>query len=53
VAQGDYATESKLRARFKEWLGGLWTEKDARLDTMLPGTDRAATATASASETPP
>jgi 1-acyl-sn-glycerol-3-phosphate acyltransferase len=37
VAQGDYATDSKLRGRFKEWLGMLWTEKDARLDTMLPG----------------
>ena len=37
VAQGDYAEDSKLRARFKEWLGLLWAEKDARLDTMLPG----------------
>jgi hypothetical protein len=37
VAQGDYAEDSRLRARFKEWLGVLWTEKDARLDTMLPG----------------
>jgi 1-acyl-sn-glycerol-3-phosphate acyltransferase len=36
VAQGDYAEDSRLRARFKEWLGELWTEKDARLDTMLP-----------------
>jgi hypothetical protein len=37
VARGDYAEDSSLRARFKEWLGTLWTEKDARLDTMLPG----------------
>ena len=31
VAQGDYAADSRLRARFKEWLGALWTEKDARI----------------------
>jgi hypothetical protein len=37
VAQGDYAEDSRLRARFKEWLGVLWTEKDARLDRMLAG----------------
>ena len=37
VAQGDYAEDSRVRARFKEWLGALWTGKDARLDTMLPG----------------
>ena len=37
VAQGDYAEDSRLRARFKQWLGVLWTDKDARLDTMLPG----------------
>ena len=36
VAQGDYAEDSRLRARFKEWLGVLWCEKDSRLDTMLP-----------------
>jgi 1-acyl-sn-glycerol-3-phosphate acyltransferase len=53
VAQGDYAEDSRLRARFKEWLGVLWTEKDTRLDTMLPGGDRDAAATATATETPP
>ena len=37
VAQGDYAQDSRLRARFKEWLGVLWAEKDARLDAMSPG----------------
>ena len=37
VAQGGYAADSRLRARFKEWLGALWTEKDARLDRMLAG----------------
>jgi hypothetical protein len=37
VAQGDYAADSRLRARFKEWLGVLWADKDTRLDGMLSG----------------
>lgn len=36
TSQGDYAAESKFRARFKDWLATLWQEKDVRLDTMLP-----------------
>ena len=32
---GDYGADAKLRARYKEWLATLWSEKDARLDAML------------------
>jgi hypothetical protein len=32
---GDYGTDSRLRARYKEWLATLWSDKDARLDAML------------------
>ena len=39
VSSGDYAEDAKLRSRFKEWLGVLWTEKDTRLDAMLAGHD--------------
>jgi 1-acyl-sn-glycerol-3-phosphate acyltransferase len=36
TSEGDYAAESKFRARFKDWLATLWREKDERLVTMLP-----------------
>jgi len=44
---GDYGAESKLRVQYKDWLGTLWSEKDARLDAMLgqsPGPSPEATA---------
>jgi hypothetical protein len=44
TTQGDYAADSKFRARFKEWLNVLWTEKDARLDALLAERPAAATA---------
>jgi 1-acyl-sn-glycerol-3-phosphate acyltransferase len=44
TTQGDYAADSKFRARFKEWLNVLWTEKDERLDALLA--DRPAAAPA-------
>jgi 1-acyl-sn-glycerol-3-phosphate acyltransferase len=34
MAAGDYAGDPAFRARFKEWLAGLWTEKDALLDRL-------------------
>ena len=34
LAAGDYAGDEDYRQRFKQWLDGLWTEKDALLDTM-------------------
>ncbi len=32
---GDYSTDAEFRARFQQWLAGIWAEKDARLDAML------------------
>ena len=34
MAAGDYAGDAAFRARFKEWLAGLWTEKDQLLDQL-------------------
>ncbi len=34
MAAGDYAGDPVFRARFKEWLAGLWTEKDELLDRL-------------------
>jgi 1-acyl-sn-glycerol-3-phosphate acyltransferase len=34
MAAGDYAGDPAFRARFKEWLAGLWTEKDQLLDRL-------------------
>ncbi len=40
MAAGNYADDPAFRGRFKDWLGGLWAEKDALLDGMLAGADR-------------
>jgi 1-acyl-sn-glycerol-3-phosphate acyltransferase len=34
LAAGDYAGDAAFRARFKEWLAGIWTEKDQLLDRL-------------------
>jgi hypothetical protein len=34
MAAGDYASDPAFRARFKDWLAGLWTEKDQLLDRL-------------------
>jgi len=34
MAAGDYAGDPAFRARFKEWLAALWTEKDELLDRL-------------------
>ena len=34
LAAGDYSGDPAFRARFKEWLAGLWTEKDDLLDRL-------------------
>jgi hypothetical protein len=31
---GDYANDAAFRARFQQWLGHLWHEKDGRLEAM-------------------
>lgn len=32
---GDYADDPEFRARFQDWVNGLWAAKDARLERML------------------
>jgi hypothetical protein len=34
TASGDYSTDAAFRQRFQAWLGGVWAEKDRRLDAM-------------------
>jgi 1-acyl-sn-glycerol-3-phosphate acyltransferase len=34
MSAGDYAGDPAFRARFKEWLAGIWTEKDQLLDRL-------------------
>jgi 1-acyl-sn-glycerol-3-phosphate acyltransferase len=42
LAAGDYANDPEFRARFQEWLGARWAEKDALLGGLLAGSGRAA-----------
>lgn len=35
LAAGDYANDADFRARFQEWLGALWADKDARIEVLL------------------
>ena len=32
--EGDYTEDADFRARFQQWLAGIWAEKDRRFDTM-------------------
>jgi 1-acyl-sn-glycerol-3-phosphate acyltransferase len=32
--EGDYTEDAAFRARFQQWLAGIWAEKDRRLDAM-------------------
>jgi 1-acyl-sn-glycerol-3-phosphate acyltransferase len=34
TTEGDYGDDPAFRARFQQWLGELWTEKDRRLEAM-------------------
>jgi len=34
MAAGDYAADPDFRVRFKDWLAGLWAEKDQLLDRL-------------------
>jgi 1-acyl-sn-glycerol-3-phosphate acyltransferase len=34
MSAGDYANDPDFRARFKDWLAGIWAEKDALLDRL-------------------
>jgi len=35
LSAGDYSSDPAFRARFQEWLGAVWADKDALLDRML------------------
>lgn len=39
---GDYSADAAHRARIQEWLGGIWRDKDAELDALLPPAAQAA-----------
>jgi 1-acyl-sn-glycerol-3-phosphate acyltransferase len=32
---GDYQNDASFRERFQEWVNGLWSEKDERIETLL------------------
>ena len=34
ATEGDYSEDSHFRARFQQWLGEIWAEKDQRLEAM-------------------
>jgi 1-acyl-sn-glycerol-3-phosphate acyltransferase len=34
LIHGDYDGDAEFRARFQEWINGVWARKDARLETM-------------------
>jgi 1-acyl-sn-glycerol-3-phosphate acyltransferase len=36
LSAGDFTGDPAFRARFKTWLGGVWADKDALLDRLLP-----------------
>lgn len=35
LMHGDYDSDADFRARFQEWVNGIWARKDARLDALL------------------
>lgn len=41
MLRGDYEGDEEFRARFQTWVNGIWSRKDARLERMLNGADRA------------
>jgi 1-acyl-sn-glycerol-3-phosphate acyltransferase len=41
MIRGNYEEDAEFRARFQAWVNGIWSRKDARLERMLNGTDRA------------
>jgi 1-acyl-sn-glycerol-3-phosphate acyltransferase len=38
LSAGDYSSDPAFRARFQEWLGAVWADKDALLDRLLQET---------------
>jgi 1-acyl-sn-glycerol-3-phosphate acyltransferase len=45
TTQGDYSSDEAFRRRFQDWLAGLWSAKDARLEAMQRASATADTAT--------
>ena len=43
LMHGDYQQDRAFRARFQQWMNGLWEEKDADLDRLLEGRPGAST----------
>jgi 1-acyl-sn-glycerol-3-phosphate acyltransferase len=39
TAEGDYTGDPEFRARFQSWLGGIWSDKDDLLDSLLRAPD--------------
>jgi hypothetical protein len=35
LLSGDYQNDAAFRARFQDWLNGLWQDKDARMQDLL------------------
>jgi 1-acyl-sn-glycerol-3-phosphate acyltransferase len=35
LVSGDYAADEQFRARFQQWISGLWMEKDQRISAIL------------------
>jgi 1-acyl-sn-glycerol-3-phosphate acyltransferase len=52
---GDYQEDRAFRARFQQWMNGIWEEKDAEIERLLAPTRTDAHADAAASDagTPP
>ena len=41
LTSGDYVNDREFRRRFHQWLGEVWTEKDARIDALRAASKRA------------
>ena len=39
ILRGDYQHDRAFRARFQQWMNGLWSEKDADMAALLEGGD--------------
>ena len=35
LVEGDYQSDRAFRARFQQWMNGVWQDKDADLDRLL------------------
>jgi hypothetical protein len=42
LVAGDYAGDPEFRARMQEWVNGLWAEKDALIEQLMPAASTSA-----------